>query len=79
MSRPNIIQNYEAELNTLLDLYRGHSYVHPDRGQCGGVGRCLMMRTEVDQEQELEDYLRQIAHLGHLRIELVEGEDDGTD
>lgn len=69
-SRPNIVQNYESELNQLLDLYVAHDRVHPDKDQCGGVGRCLMMRTEVSAEQDLEGMLRQIAHLGHVRVTL---------
>lgn len=73
--RPNVIQNYEHELNTLLDLYRAHDTVHPDKDECGGVGGCLMMRTEVVQQHQLEDYLHQIAHLDHVRIVLTkEGE-----
>ena len=70
--RPNIVQNLEAELNTLLDLYRAHDSVHPDKDVCGGVGGCLMMRTEGEQEQEIKHtYLRRIAQQGHLRIEMT--------
>lgn len=73
--RPNIVQNLEAELNTLLDLYQAHDSVHPDKNVCGGVGACLMMRTESEQEDEItETYLRQIAHRYRLRIEVRDAE-----
>lgn len=52
--RSNLIATFELGLNQLLDLTRGHRLVHPDSDQCGGVGTCLMMRTEVEQEQELQ-------------------------
>ncbi len=61
-SRPNIVVNFEHDLNAYLDLVRAHALVHPDRDKCGGVGRCLMMRTETQAEQEIVDiYLRSIA------------------
>lgn len=69
--RPNIVQNYEADLNSLLDLYVAHDHLHPDKNECGGVGRCLMMRTEVQTEQQLEELLHKIAYLGRLRIEVT--------
>lgn len=63
--RPNLVANFEDELNQYLDLVEAHSKLHPDRDQCGGIGACLMMRTEVDQENELtETYLRQLADSG---------------
>ncbi len=73
---PNIVQNLQEELNTLLDLYQAHDSVHPDKDECGGVGRCLMMRTEVDQEREItETYLRQIAQKYRLRIGVLDVQD----
>lgn len=53
-ARYNLIATFELGLNQLLDLTRAHRLVHPDPDQCGGVGTCLMMRTEVGQEQELQ-------------------------
>ena len=56
-----IVSSYEAALQTLMDLYQAHDKQHPDKDECGGVGRCLMMRTEVEAEQGLERMLRQMA------------------
>ena len=30
-----------------------HDKQHPDRGQCGGLGGCAMMRAEHDLERDL--------------------------
>lgn len=34
-------------------LENEHDLVHPDRGQCGGVGGCAMMCTAHDRETEM--------------------------
>jgi hypothetical protein len=69
--RPNILQNYEADLRALMDLYQAHLRQHPDPGECGGVGSCLMMRTEVEAEQAQERILREMATAGiRLRLEV---------
>lgn len=34
-----------------------HDRMHPDRGQCGGVGRCPMMRAAHDLESSMIDML----------------------
>jgi hypothetical protein len=34
-----------------------HDRMHPDRGDCGGVGGCPMMRESVDLMQQMEDQL----------------------
>jgi len=65
-----IVASYEAALETLMDLYQAHDRQHPDKDQCGGVGTCLMMRTEVDSEQELERMLREIAGEG-IRLQIT--------
>lgn len=61
MADHQIVLSYEATLETLMDLYQAHDKQHPDKDECGGVGRCLMMRAEVDAEQGLERMLRAIA------------------
>lgn len=72
---PNIVANLTDELNQYLDLARGHAAVHPDRNQCGGVGGCLMLRTEVDQLHEIEDtYLAGIAAAGYRLVITVQPE-----
>lgn len=69
--RPNILQSYEHDLRALMDLYAAHDRQHPDKDGCGGVGSCLMMRTEVEAEQELERRLREMADEGiRLRLEV---------
>ena len=52
-ARSNVAANLTSDLHALADLVRAHDTVHPDRDMCGGVGRCLMMRTEVDAETSL--------------------------
>ena len=52
-TRSNIAANLTSDLHALADLVRAHDTLHPDRDLCGGVGRCLMMRTEVDAETSL--------------------------
>ena len=52
-ARSNVAVNLTSDLHALADLVRAHDTVHPDRDMCGGVGRCLMMRTEVDAETSL--------------------------
>ncbi|MGK5677543.1 hypothetical protein [Actinoplanes sp. URMC 104] len=38
-------------------LENRHDKTHPDRSDCGGVGRCSMMATAVDLEHEMIDAL----------------------
>ena len=52
-ARSNVAANLTSDLHALADLTRAHDTVHPDRDLCGGVGRCLMMRAEVEAEQAL--------------------------
>lgn len=52
-ARSNVAANLTSDLHALADLVRAHDTVHPDRDMCGGVGRCLMMRTELDAERSL--------------------------
>ena len=49
----NVAANLTSDLHTLADLIKAHDTVHPDRDMCGGVGRCLMLRTEVEAEDAL--------------------------
>jgi len=52
---------YGKEFDRLASEWRvlenRHDELHPDRGQCGGVGRCSMMFTAVGIEQEMLDAL----------------------
>lgn len=41
-----------------------HDHVHPDRDVCGGVGRCLLMATELDAERAVTDLLERAAREG---------------
>jgi hypothetical protein len=36
-----------------------HDRMHPDRGQCGGVGGCPMMREAVDLEHRMVEQLEE--------------------
>jgi hypothetical protein len=62
-------------LNLLLTNHRnlvvGHDHVHPDRSDCGGVGRCALMLAEHQAEKELLDCLARLARAG-AEIEAVE-------
>ncbi len=39
-------------------LENEHDKQHPDRDQCGGVGRCSMMYAAVTLEEEMLDALK---------------------
>lgn len=39
-------------------LENEHDKQHPDRSECGGVGRCSMMYAAVSLEEEIIDHLR---------------------
>jgi hypothetical protein len=60
----NQAANLTDELNQYLTLLRAHDSVHPGRNDCGGVGGCLLLRAEVDQENEITDLLTQLAGYG---------------
>jgi len=77
MKTPNIVLNFEEELNQYLNLVQAHNAIHPDRDECGGVGKCLMMRTECQQEQELFGrYLAGIADAGYRLHVTIRSTDD---
>lgn len=52
---------YGARFDEMADerarLENDHDKMHPDRGDCGGVGGCPMMRQAVDHEQHLVELL----------------------
>ena len=52
---------YGAEFDRLAAEWRvienAHDREHPDRGECGGVGGCTMMRAAVDLEHRMVDAL----------------------
>ncbi|GAA4915638.1 hypothetical protein [Nesterenkonia rhizosphaerae] len=48
-------------LKNLLDLIVGHESVHPDTNKCGGVGGCLMLRTEHEAWDRLQESLEGLA------------------
>lgn len=69
--RKNLGDNLTQEINTYLDLLAAHDTVHPDRGTCGGVGRCLMLRTECEQEDVITGMLARTASAGvRIRVEV---------
>jgi hypothetical protein len=40
-----------------------HDKQHPDRGECGGVGRCSMMAAAVDLQHEMINALHEWREL----------------
>lgn len=52
---------YGQEFDELADRWAAlegeHDLEHPDRGQCGGVGACPMMRRAYDLRSEMTDAL----------------------
>jgi hypothetical protein len=52
---------YGVRFDRLADrwaaLEREHDLVQPDRDECGGVGRCEMMRRAHDLQTEMMDEL----------------------
>lgn len=74
--RPHLIVNYENDLAQYLTLLRAHDAVHPDRDECGGVGGCVLLRAECDQESVLTRYLERIASEGwSLRVDIAGDEE----
>jgi hypothetical protein len=54
---------YGAEFDRLAQrwawLENEHDKLHPDRGECGGVGGCEMMFAAVGLQHEMIDALRE--------------------
>lgn len=52
---------YGAEFDRLAQRWAAlegeHDLIHPDRGECGGVGGCSLMYAAVGLQQELIDAL----------------------
>lgn len=64
--------NLTADINNYINLYRAHSTVHPDRGECGGVGACLMLRTESEAEDGIAERLQRLALEGKRVVVTVQ-------
>lgn len=61
MSTDYVPENAENALRQWGQVIRAHDAVHPDRGVCGGVGACLLMRTELDAERDAVEFLEMLA------------------
>lgn len=52
---------YGTEVDDLISRWRviedEHDAIHPDRSECGGVGRCSMMRAGHMLEEKIMDAL----------------------
>lgn len=71
-----LVENMAERTNDAIrqhaDLIRAHDTVHPNRSDCGGVGRCLMMRSEVDSERDIIDQIDYAVRKGYdLGVSLV--------
>lgn len=63
---------YGAQFDQLADRWKSleyeHDQVHPDRGDCGGVGGCSMMAAGHDLEtqmiEQMDDWRLQAARGG---------------
>lgn len=55
-------------INLLLgdwtNTVRAHDLIHPDRFECGGVGGCLLMRTEHDARVAVTDAIEEATREG---------------
>lgn len=58
---------FDQVAHTWATLENQHDRQHPDRGECGGVGRCSMMYAANTLEQEMVDALRQWRECGDDR------------
>lgn len=61
----NITENLDWRLSMHRDLVVAHDTVHPDRGDCGGVGGCLMLAAEVDAEREIIGIIERTYRAGY--------------
>lgn len=52
---------YGTEFDRLTERWRTiedvHDEHHPDRGECGGVGACTMMRAAADLKSKMMEQL----------------------
>ena len=48
---------FDGAAETWRVIENEHDKQHPDRGECGGVGACTMMRAAVDLEHRMIDQL----------------------
>lgn len=44
---------FDRIAKTWATVEDGHDKIHPDRGDCGGVGGCMMMMAAVDLERDM--------------------------
>lgn len=50
---------FDRIARTWREIENVHDGIHPDRGQCGGVGACTMMAAGHDLEVRLIDALHE--------------------
>lgn len=48
---------FDQQADEWARLEGEHDRMHPDRGQCGGVGGCPMMRAAVELQHDMIDAL----------------------
>jgi hypothetical protein len=65
MSPSRYGRTFDQQADEWARLENEHDKMHPDRGQCGGVGGCPMMRAAVDIEHTM------IMILGNWRAGLT--------
>ena len=59
-----ILDRLNDDIRRHREVVVGHDSVHPDRGDCGGVGGCALMMTEYETEQAVIDQLEYTAREG---------------
>lgn len=78
MSRPaktataNATERLQFEIEQHANLVQAHDTVHPDRGDCGGVGGCRLLMAEHDSEVDVIGSLTRLARLqAQVRVSVV--------
>jgi hypothetical protein len=62
--KPYVVTNLGWIVNKTADVVRAHDAVHPERGDCGGIGNCFLMQTEHDAFEEVREQVEAIARAG---------------
>jgi hypothetical protein len=64
------MSQYGAEFDRKAETWRvienEHDRQHPDRGECGGVGGCSMMRAAFDLQTGMIDALKAWRRMGAI-------------
>lgn len=60
-SADNLVAGLQDAIRQHADVVVAHDHVHADRGTCGGLGACALMRAEHDAEEEITDRIRLCA------------------